>query len=101
MSVLEVEQLLEPISSESPCGENLEYDSDFGELERAAQPVAEQQFGNTVVEAREPDWRDVRSKALELFGRTKDLRVAVLLAQATVRLDGLAGFRDALPCCAV
>jgi type VI secretion system protein ImpA len=74
----------------------LEYDADFGELERAAQPVAEQQFGNTVVEAQEPDWKDVRGKALDLFGRTKDLRVAVLLARATVRLDGLAGFRDAL-----
>ncbi len=96
MSVLEIEQLLEPISEELPCGENLEYDSDFGELERAAQPVPEQQFANTVVEAREPDWKDVRDKALELLSRTRDLRVAVLLAQSVARLDGLAGFRDGL-----
>ncbi len=96
MSVLDVEALIEPISAETPCGENLEYDADFGELERAAQGTPEQQFGNTVVEAQEPDWKDVRAKALDLLKRTKDLRVAVYLARAVVRLDGLPGFRDAL-----
>ena len=96
MSVLDVEQLLEPISPDAPCGENLEYDADFGELERAAQGAAEQQFGSTVVEAQEPDWKDVRKRALDLLTRTKDLRVVVYLARAVVRLDGLPGFRDAL-----
>ena len=41
MGVLDVEQLLEPISPELPCGEDLEYDQECGEMERAAQPVAE------------------------------------------------------------
>jgi len=96
MSVLDVEQLLEPISSELPCGEDLEYDLEFGALEQAAQPVAEQQFGDTVVEGQEPDWKEVHRKALGLFTRTKDLRVAVLLARAVLRTDGLAGFCDAI-----
>lgn len=96
MGILDVEQLLEPVSEESCCGEDLEYDLDFGELERAAQPVADQQIGNTVVEAQEPDWRTVRDLASGLFQRTKDLRVAVLLARAAVRTDGIAGFGDAL-----
>ena len=92
MGVLDVDQLLEPVSEESPCGEDLEYDLEFGELERAAQPVADQQIGDTVVEGQEPDWRTVRDLASGLFQRTKDLRVAVLLARAVVHLDGLAGF---------
>ncbi len=96
MSVLEVEQLLEPVSAESPCGENLEYDADFQEMERGSQGTPEQQFGDTVIEAQSPDWKTVRGKALELFQRTKDLRVAVYLARAVVRLDGLPGFCDAL-----
>ena len=29
MSVFEIERLLEPISPEAPCGENLEYDADL------------------------------------------------------------------------
>ena len=81
MSVLEVEQLLEPVSAESPCGENLEYDADFQEMERGSQGTPEQQFGDTVIEAQSPDWKTVRGKALELFQRTKDLRVAVYLRE--------------------
>ena len=96
MGVLDVDQLLEPISEESPCGEDLEYDLEFGELERAAQPVADQQIGDTVVERQEPDWRTVRDLASGLFQRTKDLRIAVLLARAVVHIDGLAAFGDAL-----
>jgi type VI secretion system protein ImpA len=96
MGVLDVDQLLEPVSEESPCGEDLEYDLEYGELERAAQPVADQQIGNTVVERQEPDWRTVRDLASGLFQRTKDLRVAVLLARAVVHIDGIAGFGDAL-----
>ncbi len=96
MGVLDVDQLLEPVSEESPCGDDLEYDLEFGELERAAQPVADQQIGDTVVEGQEPDWRTVRDLASGLFQRTKDLRVAVLLARAVVHLEGLAAFGEAL-----
>lgn len=96
MNVLDVEQLLQELSSEAPCGDDLEYDAAFGELERAAQGKAEQQFGDTVVAAEEPDWRDVKRQALELLGRTKDLRVATLLARAVLRTDGYSGFADAL-----
>jgi type VI secretion system protein ImpA len=96
MSSLNVEQLLEPVSFDQPCGENLEYDADFGELERAALPKPEQEYGKTKIEAQEPDWRDVRNRAVELFGRTKDLRVATYLARAALRIEGLDGFRDVL-----
>ena len=34
---IDVEQLLQPISEDSPCGEDLEYDTVFGEMTRAAE----------------------------------------------------------------
>ena len=96
MIAFDVDGLLKPISAESPCGADLAYDQEFGELERASHPVAEQQFGKTVVEGRPPDWKEIRRKGLSLLGRTKDLRVAVLLAEAALRTDGMPGFHDAL-----
>lgn len=96
MGFLDIEQLLEPISPDQPCGENLEYDADFGELERAAEPVAAQAIGESVVEGQEPDWQDVCRMAQDLLQRTKDLRVAVLLARALLHTQGLPGFREGL-----
>lgn len=96
MVVMDIEQLLEPISPDEPCGENLEYDPDFGELERAAQPVAAQEIGESVVEGQEPDWQAVAGMARDLLQRTKDLRVAVLLARALLYTQGLPGFREGL-----
>ncbi len=96
MSSVEVEELLQAISPASPCGENLEYDVAFGELERAVQGKPEQQFGDKVIPGEEPDWADVKRQSLALLRRTMDLRVAVALARAAVRIEGLAAFSDAL-----
>ena len=96
MGVLDLERLLEPLSDDQPCGEDLEYDEEFGEMERAAQPVAEQQYGDTVIEGVEVDWKEVHRKAISLLDRTKDLRVAVMLARSAIRTEGLPGFCDAL-----
>jgi type VI secretion system protein ImpA len=96
MSVLDVDKLLAPISADAPCGENLEYDADYAAMEKAAEGKPEQQFGNTVIPAEEPEWREVRAKALELLGRTKDLRVAMHLARAAAWTDGLPGLADGI-----
>ena len=96
MSVFDVEALLAEVSPDNPSGENLEYDPSFGEMERAAEGKQEQQMGDTIVEAEEGDWREVKKMALELLSRTKDVRVCVFLAAASLRIDGLEGFRDSL-----
>jgi type VI secretion system protein ImpA len=93
---MDIEGLLAELAPEEPCGEDLEYDPEFGALERVARGRPEQQVGDTLISAEEPDWSDVRKRALALFGRTKDLRVAVLLTDALIRTDGWAGFRDGL-----
>jgi type VI secretion system protein ImpA len=96
MSAFDVEALLAPVSAESPCGENLEYDADYVAMELAGVGKPEQQFGDTVIPAEEPDWRELRSKALDLLPRSKDLRTAVCLTRAAARIDGLGGLADGL-----
>ena len=96
MSVIDVNGLLEEISAEIPCGEDLEYDPDFGEMERAAQGKPEQQIGSTFIPAQEAVWPDVKSKAMALFGRTKDLRVAIYLTRSLLHTEGLIGLSDGL-----
>lgn len=96
MNAIDVAALLQPVPGDDPCGENLEYDAAFGELERAAQGKPEQQYGDTVIPAEEPDWSAVKKQAEALLGRSKDLRAAVYLARALVRTDGLAGLAEGL-----
>lgn len=90
------ESLLAPTSNAPPCGEDLSYDSDFQALENAGQGKPEQQFGDTVISAEPPDWRDVDSRAQALLVRTKDLRVAALLTRAWTSLKEMPGAADGL-----
>jgi type VI secretion system protein ImpA len=96
MNTSDIEKLLEPLSPESPCGPDLEYDAAFGEMERAARGKSEQQFGSTIVSSEPPDWKAVRSIVQSLLERTKDMRVAVYLARSSLNLEGLTGFQLAL-----
>jgi len=96
VATIELDGLLEDISPASPCGENLEYDADFVALEQSARGKAEQQFGDTIVAAEEPDWGEVRRAALALCKRTHDLRVFDYLARASIRTHGYAGLSDVL-----
>ncbi|MFM9926147.1 type VI secretion system protein TssA [Variovorax sp. H27-G14] len=84
--------LREPIGEALPCGDDLEYDADFMALVAAAQGKAEQQFGDTVIPAVEPDWRDVAERAQGLLRRSKDVRSAVLLLRAATHTQGVSGF---------
>jgi type VI secretion system protein ImpA len=96
MDSTDLEKLLEPLSEELPCGEDLEYDAEFGEMERAAQGKGEQQYGDTIVAAEPPEWKEVRKHVETLLERTKDMRVAVYLARCSLQLDGIDAFETAL-----
>lgn len=96
MSLLPVDELLAPLGDDAPCGPDLEYDPAFLALEEASRGKPEQQFGDTVIAAEEADWRAVFEGARQLAERTRDLRVAVLLARSAGRLHGVAGYNDAL-----
>lgn len=87
----DTESLLVPISDDAPCGADLEYDPAFLELETAGAGKAEQQYGDTVIPAKPPEWVLVQEHAMALAGRTRDLRVAVWLLRSGARLRGWAG----------
>ena len=93
---MELAALLEEVSPDSACGLDLEYDPEFMALEQAARGKPEQQFGDTVVPAAEPDWSDVGKRAEALFVRTKDLRVAILLVRALLRQSDFVGLNAGL-----
>ena len=96
MSVIDVEQFLSQITPDAPCGEDLEYDPQFAELEKLARETPERQFGGTVIPAEPPNWLGVGKVALSLLGRTRDLRVAAYLAQSLLRTQGFPGFVEGL-----
>ncbi len=86
-----VDAWLEPLPGD-PVGENLEYDDDFREMEKAAAGRAATQFDEGVA----PDWRQVLGRAQSLFERSRDLRVAVYWTRARLRLDGAAALPEGL-----
>lgn len=94
--MVDVQRLLETIAPDSPCGDDLEYDAAFLELERAAQGQPERQMGDAVLPAAPPEWRQVRDLAIELFGRSKDLRIANYYLQSAIALEGLPGLTQGL-----
>jgi len=96
MNALPVEDLLASLGDDAPCGSDLEYDPAFLALGEAAQGKPEQQFGDTVIAAQEPDWRVVYEQATDLARRTRDIRVAVMLARAGARLHGVTAYVSAL-----
>ena len=96
MTEFSVDELLAPVALDAPCGADLEYDPAFVALENAAHGKPEQEFGNTLVKAEPPDWRVVAEQAVELARRTRDLRVAVLLARSGARVRGITAFASGM-----
>lgn len=89
---IDVDALVAPLDGESPCGEDLEYDPDFVELESLAKPKEEQQVGDSVIAAEAVDYIDVGRRALALLERTKDIRIAMILAEAVLHTEGYDAF---------
>jgi len=93
---LSAEQLSQPVSDDLPCGEDLEYDPVFQEMEVMMQTTEEQEFGDTVIPGSGPDWKGVAEQVDNLNERTRDLRVLTYGALADLSLKGLKAFSDSL-----
>jgi type VI secretion system protein ImpA len=89
MATIDTDPWLAPLSDSDPAGPDLEFDDDFGALDRAAQGKPEQQYGDTIIPAEEPDWKEVDGLARGLLDRSRDLRVLGHLAVSRLRLGGL------------
>lgn len=92
---MDPEILLQSKSDTAPSGENLEYDPVFTEMELAAQPGEESVMGDERIEASDPDYREVRVKALEVLEQSHEIRAAVFLADAVLNMDGPEEFAKA------
>lgn len=96
MAHIDTQALLEPLGPDDACGEELEYDPLFTRMEEAAAGKADQQVGDATIEGEEPQWGQVMELGLELFARTRDLRVAVYLCRALAATEGVSGVLDGL-----
>ncbi len=94
--MLDVEELLRPVSPESYCGRNMEYEASFLSLTELARAQPEIVIGNVVKPAQEPDWSQVLDGVRELFALTKDLRLAGILHLAYVKTSGIQGLEGGL-----
>ena len=106
--------LLEPISAEQPCGQNLDevpvlpgaqtavlYDLDalrlFGQARSPEAPPETEDGERESAKVRPPiEWDRMRADALDSLTRTKDLRLLAYLATAFLRTDGLTAFAQTL-----
>ncbi|PHM45507.1 hypothetical protein Xmau_01159 [Xenorhabdus mauleonii] len=93
---MNIDELLTPISPESPCGDDLEYDDEFLAIERLLVEKPEQQFGDVIIPAEPPNWGQIEKKATKLLTRTKDLRIIIALMRSWLNQRGLGGYADGL-----
>jgi len=96
--MLNLDRLLAPVSAEKPCGGDLAFSSEIDAIVRARQaddPSLEQ--GAWVTDLKEADWKFVARQCAQLIEtRSKDLQLAVWLAEAAARTDGLRALGDSL-----
>ena len=98
------QELLLPITPDQPCGESLEdtpllasFDAfrvfGQGKALDAAPDVGEKW---TPKPPESPEWGEIRDKAAEALGKSKDLRLLALLGTALLRTDGVPAFSETL-----
>jgi type VI secretion system protein ImpA len=82
--------LLEAISADQPCGQNLD------DTQLMASFDAFRLFGQPTPLPGAVEWSDIRNRALEALTTSKDLRLLACLGTAALRTDGLHAFAGAL-----
>ena len=93
-----LEDLLAPVSADNPCGEDLAYSSELDAIEAARladDPTLDQGEWKTALKA--ADWPFVAASCAKLIrSRSKDLKLAVWLTEASAKTGGLRGLGDSL-----
>ncbi|MBZ5619978.1 MAG: type VI secretion system protein TssA [Acidobacteriia bacterium] len=90
-------ELLNPISPENPSGRNLKYDPLYDKIKEARREDDDVAQGEWQLERKLADWTlTIKLITEALATKTKDVQLAVWLAQALLRREGFTGFRDGL-----
>lgn len=96
MGNFKLDHLLIEISPGSPCGENLEEDFVFAQLENEAKTIPERQMGDVIIPEKSPNWRKVCETALTLLERSRDIQVAMYLTCGLIQTEGFTGLDNGL-----
>ncbi len=86
---LDLETLLEPVSEESPAGEDLAYDPDRTEIEQAFERSVSVDITGAEESESDTDWRRIISLIEQQSAKTKDIWLAVYLCRAGARSGDL------------
>ena len=92
----DIDALTAALDDAQPSGPALDDDLDFQALERSAAGTPERQYGDKVYPAEPPEWPTVLSQAVALAERSRDLRLAGLMARSAARLSGFSGASSGL-----
>jgi type VI secretion system protein ImpA len=85
----DLEALLEPVSEETPAGEDLSYDSSRYELEQAFESSVSIDASGEETQGEEIDWRRIVKSIEDQFTRSKDIWLAVYLCRAGAKSGSL------------
>ena len=89
--------LLNPISPDRPAGENLWYSPTYDKIKEARREDDDAPQGDMTFERKVADWPlTIKLIGEALATKTKDLQLAVWLAEAMLRREGVAGLRETL-----
>ena len=91
------DELLAPIPGANPGGVELRYDPVYDKIKEARREEEDIPQGDWQTTRKTADWPQVIKLAKDaLVNKSKDLQLAVWLAEATLRREGFGGFRGAL-----
>lgn len=88
--------LLHPVSDEFPCGDSLEYDSDFILLLSKIQPKQNAEYGNFVEQAEPVNWSEVQRECAALMQKSKDVRLFIIMIRCRLRQIGLVAIEEGI-----
>lgn len=84
---------IDPISVAQPTGIDIEYDTRFIDIQTLVEGKPEQQYGDVIIEAEEPDWSTIEKLCRQILSESKDIRVFCFYAQALTANHGVIGFK--------
>jgi type VI secretion system protein ImpA len=87
---------LASISEAKPCGDSLEYDTEYAVLQARLEPKSEVQYGSFSSKPEGPEWAEVERDARRLLLKSKDISLWVWFTRARCRLAGAAGLLEGL-----
>ena len=89
---IELQPLLQPISTSAPAGESLRYEGTYDRIQEARREEMDLPQGVWQRDPKRADWSTVEQLCTQaLMHRTKDLQIAIWLTEAWVHLGGAAG----------